>query len=127
MDHRIERVIALMNDDLRRGFRLSKMAQSVNLSPTRLSFLFKSEIGTPPARYLRTLRMQDAATLLATTFLTVKEIMVRVGFTDESHFVRYFKKSYGMTPTQYRRRHLIPAPSRPDVRKGAKKRSANKQ
>ncbi len=99
MDQRIERVIALMNDDLRRGFRLSKMAQSVNLSPTRLSYLFKSETGTPPARYLRTLRMHDAAMLLASTFLTVKEIRVRVGFNDESHFVRYFKRSYGMTPT----------------------------
>ena len=118
MDQRIERVIALMTDDLRRGFRLSKMAQSVNLSPTRLSYLFKSETGTPPARYLRTLRMHDAATLLASTFLTVKEIMVRVGFSDESHFVRYFKRSYGMTPTQYRRLNRKPGEASPaNVRK----------
>ena len=113
MDQRIERVIALMTDDLRQGFRLSKMAQSVNLSPTRLSYLFKSEIGTPPARYLRTLRMHDAATLLESTFLTVKEIMVRVGFSDESHFVRYFKRSYGMTPTQYRRLNRKPGEASP--------------
>lgn len=126
MDQRIERVIALMNDDLRRGFRLSKMAQSVNLSPTRLSYLFKSETGTPPARYLRTLRMHDAAMLLASTFLTVKEIMVRVGFSDDSHFVRYFKRSYGMTPTQYRRLNLVAGEAR-TTQRNTRKRTANKQ
>ncbi len=126
MDQRIERVIALMNDDLRRGFRLSKMAQSVNLSPTRLSYLFKSETGTPPARYLRTLRMHDAAMLLASTFLTVKEIRVRVGFNDESHFVRYFKRSYGMTPTQYRRLNLVAGEAR-TTQRNTMKRIINKQ
>ncbi len=126
MDQRIERVIALMNDDLRRGFRLSKMAQSVNLSPTRLSYLFKSETGTPPARYLRTLRMHDAAMLLASTFLTVKEIRVRVGFNDESHFVRYFKRSYGMTPTQYRKLNLVAGEAR-TTQRNTMKRIINKQ
>lgn len=104
MDQRIEMVIAIMKHDLRRVLPLTKMARSVNLSPTRLCHLFKAETGTPPARYLRKLRMHDAATLLDGTFLSVKEIMARVGFSDESHFVRDFKRIYGMTPTQYRRR-----------------------
>ena len=47
--------------------------------------------------------MKEAAVLLSTTFLSVKEIMARVGFSDESHFVRDFKKIYGMTPTEYRK------------------------
>ena len=108
MDQRIEMVIGLMKDDHRRALPLSKMAKSVNLSPTRLSCLFKTETGTPPARYLRTLRMEDAAMLLSSTFLSVKEIMVRVGFSDESHFVRDFKRLHGLTPTKYRsHKHVI--------------------
>ncbi len=108
MDPRIEALIALMKSDLRRVLPLTRMAQSVNLSPTRLSCLFKAETGTPPARYLRKLRMEVAATLLEETFLSVKEIMARVGFSDESHFVRDFKRIKGMTPTQYRRqRHVV--------------------
>jgi hypothetical protein len=47
--------------------------------------------------------MKEATVLLSTTFLTVKEIMVRVGFLDESHFVKDFKKIYGTTPTEYRK------------------------
>jgi AraC-like DNA-binding protein len=46
--------------------------------------------------------MQHAATLLTTTFLSVKEIVRRVGCTDESHFVRDFKRFYGVTPSEYR-------------------------
>ena len=105
MDPRIEALIALMKADLRRMLPISRMAQSVNLSPTRLSFLFKAETGSPPARYLREMRMQVAATLLVESFLSVKEIMARVGFSDESHFVRDFKRINGMTPMQYRRQH----------------------
>ncbi len=87
----------------RHRLSLSKMAETVNLSPTHLCYLFKSETGTPPARYLRRLRMQNAATLLAETFLSVKEVMARVGFSDESHFVRDFKRIHGLTPTEYRK------------------------
>ena len=47
--------------------------------------------------------MKEATVLLSTTFLSVKEIMVRVGFGDESHFVKDFKKIYGITPTEYRK------------------------
>jgi AraC family transcriptional regulator of arabinose operon len=105
MDPRIEALIALMKADLRRLLPIGRMAQSVNLSPTRLSCLFKAETGSPPARYLRQMRMQVAATLLVETFLSVKEIMARVGINDESHFVRDFKRINGMTPMQYRRQH----------------------
>jgi AraC-like DNA-binding protein len=103
MDLRIEGLVALMKDDLTQRLPLSRMAQLVNLSSPRLSYLFKSETGISAARYLKSLRMQEATALLSTTFLTVKEIMVRVGFRDESHFVKDFKKIYGLTPTEYRK------------------------
>jgi AraC-like DNA-binding protein len=50
--------------------------------------------------------MQQAKDLLEATFLSVKEIMNIVGIRDDSHFVRDFKKTYGATPTQHRRRYL---------------------
>ena len=107
MDQRVLTVIALMKHDPRQALPLSRLAQSVNLSTTRLWYLFKAETGTPPGRYLRTLRMQDAATQLVTTFFSVKEIMARVGFTDESHFVRDFKRIFGVTPTEYRKQNVV--------------------
>lgn len=109
MDKRVETVIALMKDDLRRARSLSKMARSVNLSTSRFYYLFKAEIRMPPARYLKIVKMQAAKDLLETTFLSVKEIVALAGFNDESHFVRNFKKLYGVTPSEHRGR--IPRPS----------------
>jgi len=103
MDLRIEKVMAVMRDDLTQRLPLSKMAQLVNLSRARFCHLFKSENGMSASRYLKSLRMKEATVLLSTTFLSVKEIMVRVGFGDESHFVKDFKKMYGVTPTEYRK------------------------
>jgi AraC-like DNA-binding protein len=66
--------------------------------------------------------MQDATTLLVNTFLSVKEIIARVGFTDESHFVRDFKRIYGVTPTQYRKQNAVIDVSKFDATGGQKDR-----
>ena len=102
MAERVKKVIELMQGDPSRAFSLGEMAESVNLSPPYFCYLFKSITGVPPARYLKSLRLQQAATLLTTTFLSVKEIVRSVGCSDESHFVRDFKRMYGVTPSEYR-------------------------
>jgi AraC-like DNA-binding protein len=50
--------------------------------------------------------MQKARELLETTFLNVKEVMLNVGAKDTSHFIRDFKKAFGLPPTQYRAQYL---------------------
>lgn len=107
MNQRVHVVIHLMKGELRRVPSLTDLAASVNLSPSRMRHLFKSETGETPAQYLKRMRMQKAAELLATTFYSVKEIMSRVGLQNESHFTHDFKRAYGLTPTQYRTRFSI--------------------
>ena len=111
MAERVKRVIALMQGDPSKTFTLGKMAESVNLSPPYFCYLFKSITGVPPAKYLKSLRMEQSATLLTTTFLSVKEIVRRVGLADESHFVRDFKRLYGVTPSEYRNGTLLSSES----------------
>ena len=109
MAERVKRVIEMMQIDPSRTFSLGKMAESVNLSAPYFCFLFKSITGVSPAKYLKELRMQQAATLLTTTFLSIKEIVRRVGLADESHFVRDFKRRYGLTPSEYRHKSFLPS------------------
>jgi transcriptional regulator GlxA family with amidase domain len=106
MEPRIHRAIRLMTVDLRRNIPLNELAQSLNLSESRLRHLFKKETGVSPVQYLKAQRMQRAQKLLETTFLNVKEVMLRVGVKDKSHFIRDFKKEFGLSPTQYRAQYL---------------------
>ncbi|HEX8147808.1 MAG TPA: AraC family transcriptional regulator [Pyrinomonadaceae bacterium] len=111
MEHRVRQVIALAEESLHKGWSPAKLAAMVNLSPSRLHQLFKEETGVPPARYLRRLRMRRAKELLETTHLSVKQVMAVVGLSDESHFVRDFKKTCGLTPARYRERFQDRAPA----------------
>jgi transcriptional regulator GlxA family with amidase domain len=102
VDQRVEKILQVMRDDLRGELSLPGLAQSVNLSVWRLSHIFRAEVGMPPIQYLKVLRIEKAKHLLETSFLSVKEITHIVGLKDESHFVRDFKKTYGVSPTPYR-------------------------
>jgi AraC-like DNA-binding protein len=104
LDKRVEKIIAMMREDVRGELSLGEFAQSVNLSVWRLCHIFKSDVGMPPIRYLRLLRMERAKDLLESSFLSVKEIAYQVGLNDESHFVRDFKSTYGFSPALYRTR-----------------------
>lgn len=104
MDQRVEKIQQLMRDNLHKEICLSKLAESVNLSVWRLSHIFTSDVGMGPIKYLRLLRMDQARHLLETSYLSIKEIGFHVGLNDESHFVRDFKKVYGVAPSQYRTR-----------------------
>lgn len=107
MEPRIYKVVHLMLVDLNREVSVDDLAQLVNLSPSRLRHLFKEETGVSPAQYLKSHRLLKAQQLLETTLLSLKEIMHRAGFRDRSHFMRDFKKAYGLPPLQYRNQHLL--------------------
>jgi AraC family transcriptional regulator, arabinose operon regulatory protein len=78
------------------------IALRLNLSASRFRHLFTAELGMSPREYLRRARLQRARELLEASRLSVKEITRTVGFTDVSHFVRHYKKTYGQTPRQTR-------------------------
>lgn len=99
-DTRVLLALYLIHSSL--TFRISEIAVKLNLSTSRLSHLFKQELGFPPGSYSRRLRLARAKGLLETTLLSVKEITVEIGCNDVSHFVRDYKSFYGLTPSQTR-------------------------
>lgn len=102
MDPRVQKIQQMMRENLHREMSLGKFARSVNLSVWRFCHVFRSEVGMSPIQYLRSLRMEKAKELLESSFLSIKEIGHLVGLNDESHFVRDFKKAYGLSPKCYR-------------------------
>ncbi len=106
MEPRIRRIIQLMTVNLRHELQLNELARSLNLSESRLRHLFKKETGISPVQYLKGQRMQKAKELFEKTYLNVKEVMLHVGISDQSHFVKDFKKIYGLSPAKYRNQYL---------------------
>lgn len=102
MDPRIKFVTSFIRENYQRKLTLMEMASTVNLSPWRLCHLFREEMCTSPQRFLTRVRLEKARTLIATEFLTVKEVMNQVGISDASSFGRSFKAAFGVTPSQYR-------------------------
>lgn len=104
MDSRVRQIIKLLSKDLSRDVDIEALANLVDLSTSRLRHLFKEETGLTPAQYLKRLRLERARELMDGSFLRLKEVMPQVGITDESHFVRDFKKTHGLPPIKYRHR-----------------------
>lgn len=102
MDYRVQHVILLMSRDPSKRHTLGNLSLAVNISASRLRHLFKAEVGNTPKQYLKDLRLRAALELAQTTTLSMKQIMLRVGINDESHFLRDFKKTFGLTPVQCR-------------------------
>ena len=81
---------------------LTGMSEALNYSPTYLSKLIKDKTNYTFVRLLTLLRMQKAAELLITTDLKVYVICDRIGMIDQRYFSQVFKKTFGMTPLEYR-------------------------
>src|SRR6266849_1378269 len=104
MDPRVQIAIRMMKNSLQRDGLFDEAACFMNLSPSRLRHLFTLETGISPAHYLRTLRMEQARELLESSWLSVLQIVLRIGLQDRSHVEREFKRLYGLTPTKHRAR-----------------------
>jgi AraC-like DNA-binding protein len=83
------------------------LAAGVSLSVSRLQHLFRKQIGIPIGRYLLHRRLSEAASLLAGSYLRVSEICYATGFNDPAGFSRAFRRFYGKSPREYRRRALL--------------------
>ena len=85
---------------------LSKLSEQFHLNPQYISQLFKSEIGVGFLAYLTNIRMEKAKKLLLSSSLSVADVAEQTGYPDYRVFTKVFKKSEGVTPSQYRRNFL---------------------
>ncbi|HYE04482.1 MAG TPA: AraC family transcriptional regulator [Planctomycetota bacterium] len=87
---------------------LGDLARAARLSVSRFSAEFGAHVGASPIDYVLQLRLRHATHLLRDHNLSIGEVATRVGFADQFYFSRQFRRRYGVSPMQYRRR-LDPA------------------
>ena len=74
----------------------------MGLSPHHFSLVFKNTFGTTPHHYLLLQRVEKAKRLLASGEQSIGEAALEVGFANQSHFTRMFRRIIGETPREYR-------------------------
>lgn len=79
------------------------IAEAASVSRTTLFRVFKSELNTTPVDYLTAYRIAQAKTLLIETDLSVTAVARSTGYEDNLYFSRVFRKTTGVTPTEYRK------------------------
>ena len=88
-----------MEDDM----SLNKAANAANVSANHFSALFSQNMGQTFIEYLTSLRMDKAKEYLRCTGMRSSEIAGEVGYKDAHYFSYLFKKTQGMTPSDYRK------------------------
>jgi AraC family transcriptional regulator len=81
---------------------LSGLADSVGVHPVTLARAFRRAFGCTVGEYVRSLRIERAALQLADTDLSLAEIALAAGFSDQSHFSNLFRRHTGLSPFRFR-------------------------
>lgn len=103
-DQPIRRVQDSLHERFREPVTVEAMARAAGMSTRNFTRRFKQATGEPPLAYLHKLRIDAAKHLLEADFKTVQEVCYEVGYEDQAHFRKLFKRHTGLTPTEYKAR-----------------------
>lgn len=99
---RLNRVVDFMRQNYRKEMRLWQLAQLAGMSPHYFCELFKNSTGLSPHQYSLRCRVDRAKEFLRSPQYTIFQVAKAIGFLNQSHFTKVFRRIVGVTPTQFR-------------------------
>lgn len=108
-------VVDFVEAHLGEPIRLDQMAEVAATGRFQFARMFKRAVGVTPMAYVERVRIEHAKALLRQGGLTLAEVAGRVGFVDQSHFTRRFRRHTGLTPALFGRRAALSNRSDPAV------------
>jgi transcriptional regulator GlxA family with amidase domain len=89
---------------------VQRLADLAGLSRAHFTRVFASCEGSSPAEFVQLERMRRAAQLLTSGALSVKAIATNCGFDDPNYFAKVFRRTYGISPSQFRSTGMYSVP-----------------
>lgn len=102
LDPRLLAVLELIGSRLAEPLDVARLASAVALSPSRLSHLFREQLGVSVREFVERQRMQAAQQLLQLSARSVSEVATAVGYDDPLYFSTRFKRFSGRSPSSVR-------------------------
>ncbi|MNR40418.1 Arabinose operon regulatory protein [compost metagenome] len=97
----IQQMTRMIEEQLTDNLSLAHYADKLFVNASYLSSLFKQEMGINFVDYVHQKRIERAKPLLKEQSLKIQEVAHAIGYTDEAHFSKTFKKWTGYSPSQY--------------------------
>jgi AraC-like DNA-binding protein len=104
-ERRVHRVLDIVESGT--TFIIRDLAAEFHLSTSYLQRLFKHETGVRLGEWLSEQRLQRAAYLLSSSYLSIKEITHAVGYEHTSSFIRAFERRFRQPPARYRKQSEV--------------------
>lgn len=99
---KIEKAVAFIKENYKRAdISIGEAAEKSFMSEVYFRKLFKSEFGISPQKYIINLKIQNAVSLMADGYYSLKEIADMVGYNDYKYFSTQFKRIKGVSPSEY--------------------------
>jgi transcriptional regulator GlxA family with amidase domain len=99
----LARVRTYVDAHLRDTITLTDLAAAACISRFHFARLFRASTGASPMQYVRHARVAAAKTMLAQENPSICAVAVELGFFDQSHFTRTFRRVTGMPPGRFKR------------------------
>lgn len=101
-NNHIKEILNYINENYTSDLNLDKLASLAGYTTDHFRFLFKTETGLSPKRYILTKRLEYAKQLLKYTDLQIQKITTSTGFSYSGQFSNFFKEFEGISPSEYR-------------------------
>lgn len=98
---KIEKIIRYMHESTNKKITMEELSDLVQLSPAYLSRIFRETTGYPVIGYFNKIKIDKAKELFIEGNKKVKEVAQALGFADEFYFSRIFKKTEGVSPSEF--------------------------
>ena len=99
---KLKQILELINDSLSEEISLLELASFLNLSQFHFCREFKKSVGVTPHHYIMQQRVKMAKRILKQQKLSIAQVAVECGFSNQSHLGRVFKQHTGTTPRRFR-------------------------
>ena len=100
-------MIAFIELHYKEKITLSDIASSGNICKTSCYTIFKKFTGRTPVEYLNFHRLRKSIELMKSTDMTLTQICYESGFSGSSYFAESFRKAFGCSPSEYKKREKI--------------------